>query len=1026
MIKKRSVSFLLSLLIVLHGCPPGAGIGTDTEEGTEGRMVSALSAPRPEEGTAAVMDIRSGDCGAEDDKLTWTLDSAGTLTIDGLGAMGDYWNPAEYHYAVYIPGVTDPPWYDVRSDIVNITINEGVTSIGTGAFSFCASLRSVTIPSTVERIGTGSFYNCSSLQTVHFAGSESEWRSILQTSDSELLSAQIQYGRQHITAAFIAGENALIETPDGGLTAQYEKELVLGEPYGQLPEAVPAPGLSGWSFTGWFTAPEGGVEITADTIAEESHGTQFYAHWYIPVTSVTIQVPDTVPVGKTAQAAVVIEPPNATDKTVIWSSSAPENAAVDENGLITGLRAGPVRISAKPADGVRAASKNIYAVGLGDYSPYQYSFFNEADSFGYSETGNRIPLERYYQVGYPETIARFYQRTNLWHGHCYGMVVSSMLFFARILNIARYHATARTPSELPPPNVQGQTMADRLRSMIELLQISYFRYDSARGETGYHEMLEKNPAESAALIAEEIQEGRPVALYMSKGEAESHEVLIYDCTPEYQEGYQGDYVFSLYDSNRPADSSHPDAGTAETLHYTASSGTWRVEPDIGYTPEMFCTQETIADRVQEIIDGNIAGAAELFSTGEEAVYLACPTGDVEVTGKNVGSLRVTDGALKNEIPGALLVKGGTLDGEPAYVLILPADTYTIRCPLRFLLAGPSVLVSAAGEETVSAEVSEDMNVVQLQTTPGRGCGISWQLYGDAVDTVTLSGTAAEQTVRAELSQQTSSVLAYGTEELQAEAVKSEQTVRLSETAGGRTAKVLWNEGVLRILFSGAASGSSTGSAPGSPDDGDGLTAGDETALPARVSTEFPPYSLPSGEYAGTRTLSFQKDSETLVYYTTDGSAPTRTVSHLYTLPIPVEHSMTVRAVAVRYGYKDSQEMELRYTIRPPEIEILEPSADDNTASQSGADSGQGFHARIVSDSASAQPFLCCAAYFGGQGEFLGADYRETVLREGTNDLFFAAPPSARQAVRVSVMVLDRTLCPSSASKTFPISSAWRG
>lgn len=35
--------------------------------------------------------IASGECGAYGDKLTWTLDSTGTLTISGEGEMAD-WN----------------------------------------------------------------------------------------------------------------------------------------------------------------------------------------------------------------------------------------------------------------------------------------------------------------------------------------------------------------------------------------------------------------------------------------------------------------------------------------------------------------------------------------------------------------------------------------------------------------------------------------------------------------------------------------------------------------------------------------------------------------------------------------------------------------------------------------------------------------------------------------------------------------------------------------------------------------------
>ena len=48
-----------------------------------------------------------------------------------------------------------------RSDIVSISIPEGVLNIGNGAFKECTSLLSVSLPSSVTSIGEYAFYNCS-------------------------------------------------------------------------------------------------------------------------------------------------------------------------------------------------------------------------------------------------------------------------------------------------------------------------------------------------------------------------------------------------------------------------------------------------------------------------------------------------------------------------------------------------------------------------------------------------------------------------------------------------------------------------------------------------------------------------------------------------------------------------------------------------------------------------------------------------------------------------------------------------
>ena len=95
--------------------------------------------------------VASGTCG---EKLTWTLDSEGTLTISGTGAMTDYSYDSK------------APWYSSRSSIKSVTIGNSVTSIGYSAFSGCSSLASVTIPNGVTSIGYSAFYGCSSLASV--------------------------------------------------------------------------------------------------------------------------------------------------------------------------------------------------------------------------------------------------------------------------------------------------------------------------------------------------------------------------------------------------------------------------------------------------------------------------------------------------------------------------------------------------------------------------------------------------------------------------------------------------------------------------------------------------------------------------------------------------------------------------------------------------------------------------------------------------------------------------------------------
>ena len=97
------------------------------------------------------MADNSGSCG---DNVTWTYtESTKTLTIQGSGAMENYY-------------VGSTPWYDFRTNIQIIVIEDGVTSIGEAAFYGCSGLTSVTIPNSVTSIGSGAFYYCSGLTSV--------------------------------------------------------------------------------------------------------------------------------------------------------------------------------------------------------------------------------------------------------------------------------------------------------------------------------------------------------------------------------------------------------------------------------------------------------------------------------------------------------------------------------------------------------------------------------------------------------------------------------------------------------------------------------------------------------------------------------------------------------------------------------------------------------------------------------------------------------------------------------------------
>lgn len=126
----------------------------------------------------------SGTCG---NGLTWTyepvldtdgIDTGGTLTIRGNGAMEDYellsapwWSPMHYIDTIKIEdGVTNIGNYAFSQcwALSNISIPGSVTSIGNGAFDNCANLANVSIPNKVNSIGISAFSGCMNLKNVVF------------------------------------------------------------------------------------------------------------------------------------------------------------------------------------------------------------------------------------------------------------------------------------------------------------------------------------------------------------------------------------------------------------------------------------------------------------------------------------------------------------------------------------------------------------------------------------------------------------------------------------------------------------------------------------------------------------------------------------------------------------------------------------------------------------------------------------------------------------------------------------------
>ena len=104
--------------------------------------------------TSLLANVVTGTCG---DNLQWAYDTdTKALTITGSGDM--YWS-------------SERPWAQVAGEITSVSLPDGLTSIGYGAFENCSSLTSITIPNSVTNIGDRAFADCSSLTSVTLGNS---------------------------------------------------------------------------------------------------------------------------------------------------------------------------------------------------------------------------------------------------------------------------------------------------------------------------------------------------------------------------------------------------------------------------------------------------------------------------------------------------------------------------------------------------------------------------------------------------------------------------------------------------------------------------------------------------------------------------------------------------------------------------------------------------------------------------------------------------------------------------------------
>lgn len=123
--------------------------------------------------------LAQGTCGAEADgsNVTWVLTTDGTMILSGTGAVAAYdsrkdtpWG--DYNYQILRvevqKGITSVSGFCSCYELQEVSLPEGLISIGKLTFMDCQKLQEIRLPKSLKTLGEGTFASCFALTEIEF------------------------------------------------------------------------------------------------------------------------------------------------------------------------------------------------------------------------------------------------------------------------------------------------------------------------------------------------------------------------------------------------------------------------------------------------------------------------------------------------------------------------------------------------------------------------------------------------------------------------------------------------------------------------------------------------------------------------------------------------------------------------------------------------------------------------------------------------------------------------------------------
>ena len=262
--------------------------------------------------------------------------------------------------------------------MISVTIDNSVESIGDYAFSYCKGLTSVIIGNSVESIGGFAFDGCSKLLEVYCYAEK-----VPSTDVSAFGGSYPEYATLHVPDGSIESYKATepwsgfgkFNTLDAAMLvesitlSQSSATMTIGETLNLTATVTPDDATDKsitWSSSNTSVANvDANGKVTAKTqgtatiTATANDGSGVSASCVVTVekkivsvASITLsQSSETMTEGETMNLTATVNPDDATDKSITWSSSNTNVASVDANGKVTAMAEGTATITATANDG---------------------------------------------------------------------------------------------------------------------------------------------------------------------------------------------------------------------------------------------------------------------------------------------------------------------------------------------------------------------------------------------------------------------------------------------------------------------------------------------------------------------------------------------------------------------------------------------------------------------------------------------------------------------------------------------------